>query len=65
MILEARRTAASVRATLLELASILETKKPRYLAYCPPCGAEYENAWSGGAVMTGLRDDPDVPKLSD
>lgn len=65
MILEARRTAASVRATLLELAGILKTEKPAYLAYCPPGAPEDEDVWRGGAVMTGLREDPDFPKVSD
>lgn len=51
MILEARATAACVRATLLRLSEILETEKPPYLAYCPAGTPGDDEAWARGASL--------------
>lgn len=61
--LRARQTCFLVRQTLVEIADLLGLTRPRYLAYCPAGDFKDEAVWATAVVMTGVRDDPDFPKL--
>lgn len=62
--LEARRASWAVRRALVTLARILETGPPDYLAYCPPDPPEDDDVWRNASIMTGMREDPDFPPVS-
>ncbi len=61
---EARKSCLAVRQSLLAVAEATGRPAPRYLAYCPAGDAEDDELWATATVLTGLREDPDFPRLS-
>jgi len=56
---EAREACMGARQALISLAQALNQPPPRYLSICPPANPPTEEAWSGAAVLNGVREDPD------
>jgi hypothetical protein len=62
---EARWSCPVIRRSLVDLARAIGEDPPRYLANCPPCEPDDDEGWGAAVMMTGARDDPDFPKVSE
>jgi hypothetical protein len=61
--IQARKTCFFIRRCLVDVARSIGLDPPRYLAYCPPGPYDDDNAWRTAVVMTGVREDPDFPRV--
>lgn len=52
-----------VRQMLLAFGNATGIETPDWVAYVPPGGPDELDAWSKANVLTGVRDDPDFPKV--
>lgn len=62
---EARRSCKVVRDSMVAMARAISEQPPRYLANCPPTPPDDDDAWRMAIISTGMRDDPDFPKVAD
>jgi hypothetical protein len=61
--LDARGACLAVRECLIATAGMIGESKPKYLAYCPPGAVDDDVVWATAELLTGVREDPDFPKV--
>jgi len=60
---DGRKACATARRMILEFCRLVRLSRPSWCAYVPPTKETDLESWSTANILTGIRDDPDFPKV--